>query len=99
MEREKGEFNFSLYAILCDLGQQDISRAGNSQRAGWDVGRDQAQGVELYGKQSRNGPCAGMSGFLLITTLQWWAHHQLISRNKIAYSNQVRGEHLLRCNL
>lgn len=33
------------------LGQQDISGVGNSPRSGWDVGRGQAQGVELHGEQ------------------------------------------------
>lgn len=43
--------NFSLHTFLCDLGQQDISGAGNSPRSGWDVGRGQAQGLELHGEQ------------------------------------------------
>lgn len=91
--------NFSLHTFLCDLGQQDISGAGNSPRSGWDVGRGQAQGLELHGEQWRGGPSAGMLDLLLISTLQWWAHHQLIYRDKFIYSNQVQCGCMSRCNL
>lgn len=62
VEIKEGESFLSVYSV-CGLGQQNISGTGNPPRSGWDVGRDQAQSVELHGEQWRDGPSTGMLAF------------------------------------